>query len=45
AQPYDHTIFALIVPSLTIFVFLLTLQWAQPRIEAPALFILGVLWL
>ncbi|ESK96016.1 hypothetical protein Moror_7361 [Moniliophthora roreri MCA 2997] len=42
---HDFTIFALIVPSLTIFVFLLTLQWAQPRIEAPVLFILGVLWL
>ncbi|KAK7049508.1 hypothetical protein VNI00_005539 [Paramarasmius palmivorus] len=42
---HDFTIFAIVVPSLTIFVFLLTLQWAQPRIEAPVLFILGVLWL
>jgi len=42
---HDFTIFALIVPSLTIFVLLLTLQWAQPNTEAIALFILGVLWL
>jgi len=41
----DFSIFSLIVPSLTIFVFLLLLQWAQARIEAVALFILGVLWL
>ncbi|PPQ72909.1 hypothetical protein CVT26_014572 [Gymnopilus dilepis] len=41
----DFTIFALIIPSLTIFTFLLTLQWATPQIEAIALFILGVLWL
>ncbi|THV08541.1 hypothetical protein K435DRAFT_772014 [Dendrothele bispora CBS 962.96] len=42
---HDYTIFALIVPSLTIFVFLLTLQWAQPRIEMGAYVILGILWL
>jgi len=41
----DFTIFALFVPSLTIFTFLLTLQWATPLIEAVTLFILGVLWL
>jgi len=41
----DFTIFALIVPSLTILVLLLTLQWAQPNFEAFTLFILGVLWL
>lgn len=41
----DFTIFSLVVPALTIFVFLLLLQWAQPRLEALALFILGVLWL
>jgi len=42
---HDFIIFALIVPSLTIFVFLLTLQWAQPQTEAIALSILGILWL
>jgi len=41
----DFTIFSLIVPSLTIFIFLLTLQWAQPQTEAIILFILGTLWL
>ncbi|KAL0950014.1 hypothetical protein HGRIS_010022 [Hohenbuehelia grisea] len=41
----DFTIFALIISSLTIFTFLITLQWAQPRTEAPVLFILGALWL
>jgi len=41
----DFTIFALIVPSITIFTFLLTLQWATPQTEAVALFILGILWL
>ncbi|KAG7096945.1 hypothetical protein E1B28_004343 [Marasmius oreades] len=42
---HDFTIFALIVSSLTILAFLFTLQWAQPRIEVPVLFVLGVLWL
>ncbi|KAF5369918.1 hypothetical protein D9758_001034 [Tetrapyrgos nigripes] len=42
---HDYTIFALVVSSLTIFVFLLMLQWAQPRIEVVAYFVLGVLWL
>ncbi|KAF5364324.1 hypothetical protein D9756_000614 [Leucocoprinus leucothites] len=41
----DFIIFSLVVPALTIFVFLLLIQWAQPRTEAVALFILGVLWL
>ncbi|KAF8165333.1 hypothetical protein B0H34DRAFT_855717 [Crassisporium funariophilum] len=41
----DFIIFALVVPSLTIFTFLLTLQWAQPQTEAIALTILGILWL
>jgi len=45
SQHHDYTIFALVIPSLTIFVFLLTLQWAQPRTEAVTLFILGTLWL
>jgi len=42
---HDFTIFALIVPSLTIFVFLLSLQWAQPWTEAIMLSVLGILWL
>jgi len=42
---HDFTIFSILVPSLSIFVFLITLQWAQPRTEAVALFILGTLWL
>jgi len=41
----DFTIFSLIVPSLTILTFLMTLQWAQPRSEAVVLFVLGILWL
>ncbi|KAJ7129655.1 hypothetical protein C8R44DRAFT_777339 [Mycena epipterygia] len=41
----DFTIFALIIPSLTIFIFLLSLQFAQPRTEAFSLFILWTLWL
>jgi len=41
----DFTIFSLIIPSLSIFVFLLTLQWATPWTEAIVLFILGTLWL
>lgn len=42
---HDFTIFALIVPALTIFIFLLSLQWAQPRTEALVYFILGTMWL
>lgn len=41
----DFTIFALVVPSLTILAFLLLNAWSQPIYEAIALFILGVLWL
>ncbi|KAL1743033.1 hypothetical protein HDZ31DRAFT_65412 [Schizophyllum fasciatum] len=42
---HDFTIFSIIVPVLTILVFLIILQWAQPRIEVPVLFILGCFWL
>ncbi|KAH7929460.1 hypothetical protein BV22DRAFT_1029510 [Leucogyrophana mollusca] len=42
---HDFTIFSLVVPSLTIFVFLLLVQFAQPIIEVIVHFILGVLWL
>lgn len=41
----DFTIFALIVPSLTILTFLIQLQWAQPQTEAISLIILCILWL
>ncbi|KAJ7180102.1 hypothetical protein C8R43DRAFT_387703 [Mycena crocata] len=41
----DFSIFSLIIPSLTIFVFLLSLQFAQPRTEALSLFLLWALWL
>jgi len=41
----DFIIFALVTPSLTIFTFLLTLQWAQPQTEAIILTILSILWL
>ncbi|KAJ6539360.1 hypothetical protein B0H19DRAFT_1178653 [Mycena capillaripes] len=41
----DFTIFALLIPALTIFIFLLSLQFAQPRTEALSLFILWALWL
>jgi len=41
----DFTIFALLIPALTIFVFLLSLQFGQPRTEAVSLFILWALWL
>ncbi|KAF8204988.1 hypothetical protein BJ912DRAFT_939933 [Pholiota molesta] len=41
----NFIIFALVVPSVTIFAFLLTLQWATPQTEAITLFILGVFWL
>lgn len=58
----DFTIFSILVPSLSIFVFLVTynysawtsltvldnscrMQWAQPRSEAIALFVVGTLWL
>jgi len=39
------TIFALVVPSLTLFILLSTLQWSQPRIEAIVLFVLWAIWL
>jgi len=42
---HDFIIFALITPAITIFTFLVTLQWAQPQTEAIALTILGILWL
>ncbi|KAG9317284.1 hypothetical protein JVU11DRAFT_1479 [Chiua virens] len=42
---HDFTIFSLVAPSTTIFVFLLLLQFAQPIVEVPIHFCLGVLWL
>jgi hypothetical protein len=42
---HDFTIFSLIVPSVTIFLFLILLQWAAPWSEAVAYFVTGVLWL
>jgi len=42
---HDFGIFSIIVPSLTILVFLITISWSAPRTEAIILFILGVLWL
>jgi len=42
---HDFTIFSLIVPSLTILLFLISLQWAQPQTEAFMLFVVGVLWI
>jgi len=41
----DFTIFAILIPSLTIFIFLLSLQFGQPRTEALTLFLLWTLWL
>jgi len=41
----DFVIFGLIVPALTILMFLLNLQWAQPATEAGTYFIIGTLWL
>jgi len=41
----DFTIFALLIPALTIFIFLLSLQFGQPWTEAISLFILWALWL
>ncbi|TFK55718.1 hypothetical protein OE88DRAFT_1652154 [Heliocybe sulcata] len=41
----DFSVFALIVPSLNIVVFVVTLQWSRPRFEAFWLFILAALWL
>ncbi|KAF7292466.1 UBIQUITIN-CONJUGAT-2 domain-containing protein [Mycena chlorophos] len=41
----DFTIFALLIPALTIFSMLISLQFAQPQTEAPQLFILWALWL
>jgi len=45
---HDYTIFALVVPSFTIFfllVFLIFTHLAQPRFESVGLFILATLWL
>ncbi|KAF8845787.1 hypothetical protein BDN67DRAFT_919337 [Paxillus ammoniavirescens] len=42
---HDFTIFSLIVPSATILVFILLIQFAQPVVEVTVLFMLGVLWL
>jgi len=45
---HDYTLFALIVPSVTIFfllMFLMLTHSAQPRFEAVGLFILATLWL
>ncbi|KZT12744.1 uncharacterized protein LAESUDRAFT_733357 [Laetiporus sulphureus 93-53] len=42
---HDFGIFSLIVPSLTILVFLITVSWSSPRTEAIAFFILGASWL
>jgi hypothetical protein len=42
---HDFTIFSLVVPSVTIFVFLLLVQFGQPALEVTAHFMLGVLWL
>ncbi|KAJ7068287.1 hypothetical protein C8F01DRAFT_1117613 [Mycena amicta] len=41
----DFTIFSLLVPALTIFALLISLQFAQPQTEAPMLFVLWTLWL
>ncbi|RXW25309.1 hypothetical protein EST38_g612 [Candolleomyces aberdarensis] len=45
--PYNSgfNLFAIIVTSLQIFIFLLSLQWSQPNVEAFILFFFGVLWL
>jgi len=42
---HDFIIFSLIVPSLTILIFLLQIQWAQPQTEIVTLPILTILWL
>jgi len=42
---HDFIIFAILTPSLTIFIFLLTLQWSQPQTEAIALGVLCIFWL
>ncbi|KAI0774310.1 hypothetical protein C8Q74DRAFT_1269417 [Fomes fomentarius] len=42
---HDYSIFALIIPSLTILLILVGLQWSTPRTEAFFLFVVGVLWL
>ncbi|KAF9075795.1 hypothetical protein BDP27DRAFT_1380457 [Rhodocollybia butyracea] len=39
------TIFAIVVPSLTIFILMLIFQWSQPRIEAVVLFAAWAIWL
>jgi len=42
---HDFLIFSIVVSSLTIFVFLLSVNWAQPWTEAVSFVILGILWL
>jgi len=42
---HKNTIFSLVVPSATIFVFLLLVQYGQPIVEVTSHFMLGVLWL
>ncbi|KAF7332220.1 hypothetical protein MKEN_00103000 [Mycena kentingensis (nom. inval.)] len=41
----SFTIFALVIPALTIFSMLISLQFAQPQTEIPLIFILWALWL
>ncbi|KAF8351445.1 hypothetical protein F5887DRAFT_208169 [Amanita rubescens] len=42
---HDFTIFALVVPALTIFFLLLSVQWAVPRTEVIQLSIFAAIWL
>ncbi|KAK2466222.1 hypothetical protein APHAL10511_001864 [Amanita phalloides] len=42
---HDFPIFAIVVPALNIFLFLLSMQWALPGTEAVELSILAALWL
>ncbi|KAI0650725.1 hypothetical protein C8Q79DRAFT_1006963 [Trametes meyenii] len=42
---HDYSIFSLIIPSLTIVIILIGIQWSTPRTEAFFLFVFGVLWL
>ncbi|KAM6495873.1 hypothetical protein JOM56_008579 [Amanita muscaria] len=42
---HDFPIFATLVPSLNIFLFLLSIQWAVPRTEGMLLALLAALWL
>lgn len=41
----DYSIFTIIIPSLTILMMIFLLLRSQPRVDAFALFVLGVLWL